>query len=313
MKKYIVFIISTFLFIASCSKQEKSDLAAEKMQEFVIDISDYARDFNPDFIIIPQNAVKLAYKYLDTAQGLNYRYLAAIDGFGVEELFYYETFDPDYDRLSMLRALKNYKKVMVSEYVSNNNEITDALNRNFEEGFICFPRNGDNYHYLLIPDFVWFSNNDDINLLSDAKNYLYLISSDNFASKQAMINAISATNFDIVLIDLFFEDDYFSAEEINILKTKANGAKRLVISYINIGSAENYRYYWQDNWKLHNPKWLKKKYEGYKDEFWVEFWQPEWQQIIFGNDNSYIKKIIDAGFDGAYLDNVEAYYFLYFN
>ncbi|MDX9931725.1 MAG: endo alpha-1,4 polygalactosaminidase, partial [Bacteroidales bacterium] len=92
----------------------------------------------------------------------------------------------------------------------------------------------------------------------------------------------------------------------------ANGAQRLVIAYMNIGSAENYRYYWQDDWKLHNPNWIKKKYEGYDDEFWVEFWNEDWQKIIFGNNDSYTKKIIDAGFDGAYLDNVEAYYFLYY-
>jgi cysteinyl-tRNA synthetase len=45
----------------------------------------------------------------------------------------------------------------------------------------------------------------------------------------------------------------------------------------------------------------------------VKFWKDDWQEIIYGNEDSYIKKIIDAGFDGAYLDNVEAYYFLYFD
>jgi len=64
---------------------------------------------------------------------------------------------------------------------------------------------------------------------------------------------------------------------------------------------------------LHIPHWLRKKYEGYGDEYYVKFWAPEWRQIIFGNDNSYLKKIIDAGFDGAFLDNVEAYYAIYYN
>ena len=83
------------------------------------------------------------------------------------------------------------------------------------------------------------------------------------------------------------------------------------VFYINIGSAENFRYYWDGNWIIGDPAWIKKKYEGYQDEFYVEFWNPEWQKIIYGNNNSYMKKILDAGFDGAYLDNVEAYYFLY--
>lgn len=32
-----------------------------------------------------------------------------------------------------------------------------------------------------------------------------------------------------------------------------------------------------------------------------------WQAIIYGNDNSYLKKIIDAGFDGVYLDIIDAF------
>ncbi|MFD0779257.1 endo alpha-1,4 polygalactosaminidase [Flavobacterium myungsuense] len=98
---------------------------------------------------------------------------------------------------------------------------------------------------------------------------------------------------------------------MNQLKTKANGAKRLVIAYMNIGAAENWRYYWNGNWILNDPVWIKKNYAGYENEFYIQFWNPEWQTIIYGNDKSYLKKIIDAGFDGVYLDNVEAYYFLY--
>ena len=33
----------------------------------------------------------------------------------------------------------------------------------------------------------------------------------------------------------------------------------------------------------------------------------EWQDIVFGNDESYLKKILDAGFDGVYLDIIDAF------
>ncbi len=65
--------------------------------------------------------------------------------------------------------------------------------------------------------------------------------------------------------------------------------------------------------KLHRPNWLKKAYDGYEDEIWVEFWNEDWQNIIYGKNDSYTRKIIDARFDGVYLDNVEAYYFLYYH
>ena len=48
------------------------------------------------------------------------------------------------------------------------------------------------------------------------------------------IDSIATTNFDIVLIDLFFKDKQISAADISALNTKANGGERLVITYMNL-------------------------------------------------------------------------------
>ena len=311
--KNSLFILSFFLFLLNygCKKDEKTDENAARMQTFIADISVYAKGLNPDFIIIPQNGIELAFNFTDPSEGINSLYINAIDGFGVEELFYDGKLSVDNEILGMLCTLKSSKTILVSDYVSNSENISDAVLRSKNEDFIAFPRSSDNYHYQKIPTSNPTDENaNDINTLADAKNYLYLISTDEFTDKQTMLNAINATNYDIVLIDLFFDEIALTSSEIQSLKTKANGGKRLIISYINIGAAENWRYYWKSGWKKGNPSWLKKKYENYGDEIWVQFWHQEWQQIIFGNNDSYIKKIIDANFDGAYLDNVEAYYFL---
>lgn len=312
MKHFTIGIILVATLF-SCSKEKQTNKAAEKMQNFVVNISNYARSYNADFIIIPQNGTELAFHNVEPNEGENPAYMLAVDGFGVEELFYDGNYSLDNERLAMLRQLKKTKKIMVSEYVTDNANVADALYRNYSEGFICFPRTKDNYHYSQIPDTIPYSNNADIIALTNAQNYLYLINTDNFTSKEEMIHAIAATDFDLVLIDLFFNDTELTTSEINQLKRKANGGQRVVISYINIGAAEKFRYYWKDEWERKPPIWLKKQYEGYDDEFLVQFWHKEWQQIIYGNKDSYMKKIINAGFDGAYLDNVETYYFLYHN
>ena len=301
------------LILCACSKEKRSAKAGIKMQEFVINISSYAKSLDTDFIIIPQNGPELAFNNVDPSAGLNIPFTDAIDGYGIEELFYNGAYTPDNYRLGMLQQIKATEKVLVSEYVSDNSNVTDALNHNYNEGFICFPRLNTNYDYLQIPDSVPHLNANDITTLSQAQNYLYLISNGSYTSKEAMINAITETDFDVVIIDLFYDESAFTTEDIQRLKTKNNGAKRLVIAYMNIGSAERFRYYWKKSWGLHHPLWIRKKYEGYEDEFWVKFWKDDWQAIIYGNDDSYTKKIIDAGFDGAYLDNVEAYYFLYYS
>ncbi|MCX7861950.1 MAG: endo alpha-1,4 polygalactosaminidase [Bacteroidales bacterium] len=308
MMKILQLLIILTVFL-SCSKEQKTQKAAQKMQEFVTNISKYSRSIKSDFIIIPQNGVELAFNNLNSEEGIHSDYFNAIDGVGVEELFFNGNYSPDNERLSMLRKLKSSKKILVSEYVTNENDIIEAFNKNINEGFVCFVRNANNYYYQNIPQTIFNENNDSISRLSEIKNFLYLIDPSKYASKQEMIQAISATNFDLVIIDLFYNNEQLSVNDVNSLKHKSNGARRLVISYINIGAAEKFRYYWQNHWRLHKPKWIKKKYQGYEDEFWVEFWNEEWQNIIY----SYISKIINAGFDGAYLDNVEAYYFLYHN
>lgn len=312
MKKFIsiIFIITALI---SCSKEKRSDKAALKMQDFVVAISNYSKGLNPNFIIIPQNGIELAFSNCDTAEGFNTTYLNAIDGVGIESLFYEGGTAENDGRIDMARLIKNAaKKVMVADYVGDNSYISNAILQNENEGFICYPRASNNYDYMYIPDSVVNENTNNINTLQEAQNYLYLINTDNFSSKQAMLDAIAQTNYDVVLIDLFFNEETLTSSEVQSLKTKANGAKRLVISYINAGAAENWRYYWKSKWNTLHPCWMKRKYEGYKDERWVKYWDSSWQEIIYGNDDSYMKKIIDAGFDGAYLDNVEAYYFLYF-
>jgi cysteinyl-tRNA synthetase len=108
-------------------------------------------------------------------------------------------------------------------------------------------------------------------------------------------------------MDMFYGDVALTADEVASLKVKANGASRLVISYMSIGEAEDYRFYWKDEWKKDKPSWLADENPEWKGNYKVRYWQQEWQAIIYGNDASYLRLIIDAGFDGVYLDIIEAF------
>ncbi len=286
--------------------------ASRLMQNFIINIADYARKTNPNFIVIPQNGLELGYVDADTSLGLNQSFLSKIDGFGVEGLFYGEEESPDAYSIAMAKKIGESERILSADYLSDNSLFSNAVSQNQGYGFLCFPRHSTNYDYLEIPSTVIQENPNNITTLASAQNYLYLISTSNYSSKSTYLQAIASTNFDAVIIDLFYEDEPLTANEVQLLKTKANGGSRKVIAYMSIGSAEKYRYYWKKTWGLHRPSWIKRKYDGYPDEFWVKFWHKDWQEIIYGNDESYTHKILTAGFDGVYLDNVEAYYFLYF-
>jgi cysteinyl-tRNA synthetase, unknown class len=313
MKKHIVALILLSMLLATCSKEKRSVRTGRKMQDFIVEISKYAKADDPDFAIIPQNGEELLFYHLDGEDRLDERLISAIDGIGVEEVFYNGDFAADDYRLEMLLQAKTRIPVLVADYLNNDNNLDLAHQYAEDAGFIAFPRVSANYDYWQIPAVVNNANTNNSTKVADAKNYLYLISQDGFTDKTAFLDAIRQTNFDLVIIDAFYGDEPFTTDEIASLKTKANGGTRMVIGYMSVGSAENYRYYWKDDWKLHKPNWLKKEYDGYSNEIWVKFWKKEWRDIIYGNDESYTKKLLKAGFDGAYLDNVEAYYSLYFD
>ena len=117
-------------------------------------------------------------------------------------------------------------------------------------------------------------------------------------------------DYDLIIMDLFFNDGTaFTASEVESLKHKANGGKRLVICYMSIGEAENYRYYRQSSWAHNTPSWLSSENPSWSGNYKVRYWDSEWQDIICGTGDSYLNRILAAHFDGVYLDIIDAYEF----
>jgi cysteinyl-tRNA synthetase len=101
-------------------------------------------------------------------------------------------------------------------------------------------------------------------------------------------------------------DTEFSRADIDSLRSGMSGP-RFVISYMSIGEAEDYRYYWQQEWASSAPGWLEKENPNWAGNYKVRYWDPEWQALIFGSPEGYLDRIIAAGFDGIYLDIIDAY------
>jgi len=131
------------------------------------------------------------------------------------------------------------------------------------------------------------------------------------------LTEIGNTKFDLVIIDYSkdgSDENRFTAEQINALKNSPGGPK-LVLAYMSIGEAENYRWYWDNHWDADNdgnpdpgaPSWLGPANPDWPGNYKVKYWDSGWQSIIYGSSTSYIDKIIEAGFDGVYLDIIDAY------
>jgi cysteinyl-tRNA synthetase len=115
--------------------------------------------------------------------------------------------------------------------------------------------------------------------------------------------------------------------------------RKMVIAYIDIGQAEDWRWYWQ--WSRNSewdpsqeakpsdwPEWILTHDPEWVGNFPVAYWHPDWQHIVvdggfvWNNDavrvdssaqnggagyESIVDEVITDGFDGVYLDWVEAF------
>lgn len=286
----------------------------QDMRDFVIGISQKGKAAKPGFIVIPQNGIELVTTTGEQGGSPHLAYLDAIDGNGQEDLLYGYDNDNDATPADVTSYIKSFldvsknagNTILVTDYCSTPSKMSDSYSANTSFGYVSYaaPERSLNVIPASVPNNV---NANVITNLSQAKNFLYLINPENFASKTTFINAVAATNYDAVIIDLFLNDVAFTADEINQLRNKANGGKRLVICYMSIGEAEDYRYYWQSSWDSNKPTWIAAENPDWPGNFKVQYWNDDWQGLIYKNSDSYLSKITSVGFDGVYLDIIDAF------
>lgn len=142
--------------------------------------------------------------------------------------------------------------------------------------------------------------------LTDVEHWLYLIGV-NLADET--VTQIAASDHDMVVLDYIpseaWNTDYPMAE--TVARLKAPRPDRLVLAYIDIGQAEDYRTYWQDGWAIGDPWWITAlDPDGWEGNYPVAYWAEAYQDIWLA-DGGLLDGIVAAGFDGVYLDWVEAY------
>ncbi len=135
---------------------------------------------------------------------------------------------------------------------------------------------------------------------------------------KTIVDEIAKVPADVVVMDHAGNGgrDALTPAEVDRIRKGPDGRGRLVISYISIGEAEEFRYYWKSEWtlsakadeKAKMPVWWKAANCAWPGAHAVRFWNPEWKKLIYGAGlESFIGRIVKAGFDGVYLDRVDIY------
>lgn len=111
--------------------------------------------------------------------------------------------------------------------------------------------------------------------------------------------------YDLLVIDYSKDGDDATAFSKNEIATlQAHG--KTVLAYLSIGEAEDYRFYWKDGWQEGNPSFLGTENPNWAGNYKVKYWEKSWWKLVL---KPYMNKIINAGFDGVYLDIIDGYYY----
>ncbi len=99
-------------------------------------------------------------------------------------------------------------------------------------------------------------------------------------------------SYETVILDA----QYFSIEDISGLKKQGCN----VFSYLNVGSVENYR----DYYETFKGSTLS-TYENWEDEYWMDLSDATWQSFV---SETLATELTNKGIDGFFIDNADVYY-----
>jgi cysteinyl-tRNA synthetase, unknown class len=136
------------------------------------------------------------------------------------------------------------------------------------------------------------------------------------------LEELQQSPYDLLVVDAttgLAAERPFKREETERLKKKPDGSPRLVVSYLSVGEAEDYRpeYFSKEYMEEDAPSWLMQENKDWKGNRIIKFCEDGWQKTILGDEHgksvyggdesSPLYRLMDLGFDGVYLDRVDVY------
>lgn len=168
--------------------------------------------------------------------------------------------------------------------------------------------------------------------LSEVRFWAYQIQ---WIEDEGAVDRLVASDYDMLVLDPtrtdWSSDNRYFDTEAMVSRLKESFAtdgvhRKLVLAYIDIGEAEDWRWYWtwSTEWEPGEPRpedWpsfiITHDPDGWSGNYPVAYWDGRWKDIVIWgkrqkpapgrNYTSIIDEVIKDGFDGIYLDWVEAF------
>ena len=316
------------------------------MRELIEEIKAYAISRNyPNFQIINNGGVAIFTEDLEhgwTKEDTR-KLGAVVDAVTVEDVNYGAdiNWDAADDEETPAEYREDFYKLMataqecgvrslVIDYCSSPEKVAHSFAECKKRGFGDFVANDRGLSK--IPPYSIEHSDKKVYKIADLDSFMLILNANNdkdpqFTSKVDYVNKLAATWFDCIIIDLCAFGEVMTPEEINKIRYKPNGARRLVCCYMSLGEAEVYRTYWNPEWSNYKPgsddptdpnymqwkdavsycEWIAEPNPFWEGNYKVKYWTDEWKKVLFGLDDSYLDLILRANFDGVFLDVIDAY------
>lgn len=152
------------------------------------------------------------------------------------------------------------------------------------------------------------------------------------------VEALADSRYDVIVVDPTVTHDWSFQTRLMVLKLKDSKAhdgvhRKLVLAYIDIGQAEEWRWYWHGRTTYEPRGQCRAEFvseiqvwapwvvacdpDGWAGNYPVAYWDRDWQDVVLGGTslgsnlnlyfNSIMDEVVQDGFDGVYLDWVEAW------
>ena len=293
----------------------------QQMTRLVSDLSTYAKSQREGFQIVGNGAAGLLEVTKSQTEESTQQLVGALDGFLTESFFYLdddgtpEMQEPD--MLAYLEAMMEKpqtagKAVWTLDYLADDEAVAMDQAMGRVRGYVSMTAPGTALD--TIPDSgllggIPGENDRDIQTVRDARNFLILLNPGSFESREDYLSSLAATPYDVLILDLYYDDAPLSADDVARLQQKPQGGRRLVLAYLSVGEAADYRPYWQAAWNdsATRPKWIAKSNPDWPGSYRVRYWSADWRHILYGSEDSYLDTILAAGFDGVFLDVLDAW------
>lgn len=320
----VLFVVAALSGCAETRQFERREQAKavqyrSEMVSLISDLRSYARTKQPSFEVMGNNGLELFATQGSYGASEVKRLLDNVDGVIMEEYNYgWEMKDDEKTPKRVQRELAEYLRaplqaglpVLNIDYCESPAKMRKAYALSEEAGFVGF--SADSRQLDTIPERpqpLHREHADTVRRLKEIQNFLVLLNPQYFRDKQSYVAALRDTNYDLLIIDLTFNGEPLTKAEVASLRRKANGGGRLVFCYVSVGEAEEYRPYWKEAWHDRPPAWIAAENEDWEGNFKVKYWTQEWRRLLFGGEAAYLDQVLAAGFDGAFLDVIDAFHY----